>query len=249
MNTNPNLSNKLTVKQLEEEFGKLGSAEGFGRDSQVKFHLRLVEAAHQQAIDTTKNKHGDGRDDATVLVEAYYNARQGNNGTQWDAKAPNIRKARSIAKKCIELGMWDKSGNPSEPWETVQHLMNARRSLQKQHTENLDDACNTLLRFARAQLKQDTVLPKDRLHSFCYKAARQINREAEAYVESICKTAIGLKEGSLKGGAQSDAKEIVDIIVAAKNWLAYNATGKTRAKPEAGDISSLMAAVEQVAKA
>src|SRR5215467_11188940 len=165
MNANPNLSNKLTVKQLEQEFDHLGKTEGQGRDAQIKFHLRLVEAAYQQAIDLTENKHGDGRDDATVLVEAYYNARNGNGGTQWDAKASNIRKARSVAKLCIKLGSWGSEDGSTEPWETVQHLMNARRELQRQRAENLDDACNTLFRFARTQLKEKEVIASDRLRA------------------------------------------------------------------------------------
>jgi len=235
---NANLSNKLTVQQLEQEFQLLGKAEGFGRDSQIKFHLRLVEAAHQGTLDLKEDKHGPEKTDAYVLTEAYYNARNGNDGAQWDAKSANVRKARSVAKLCIKLGCWNKSGGPNEPWQTVQELMTKWRELRKKQADNLDDACNTLFRFARAQLAEASVIGADRLQEFCFKRTRD-GREAEAYVESIRKTAVALKEGTLKGGAQSNTKEIGDIINACKNWLVENAKkkGATRQAAAAGQAA------------
>src|SRR5215467_2606982 len=105
-------SNRLTLDQLKTDVKKLGAEEGTGRDAQIKFHLRLVEASFQGAIDDTPDKHGDKVNDADLLVREYYTARAGEEGLVWDPTAPHLRKARSVALRCIELGRYEATGQP-----------------------------------------------------------------------------------------------------------------------------------------
>lgn len=146
----------------------LGTQAGKGKDTRVKFFIAIVDAGYGGVIDLNANKHGPERDDSSVLMEAYTKA-QGS-ATVFDTKAPNIRKEVACARTCVKLGQWPKGGT-GEPVATMNNLLTIRNNLKKDpaQAKKLDDAANTLLKYARAQIRRDTLLDADELTELCYK--------------------------------------------------------------------------------
>lgn len=176
------VSNAITYSDLEAVATSLGADAGKGRDTQIKFLLKIVEGAYHNAIDLKPNKHGLGVDDCTKLAEAYVKA-QGT-ATIFDAKAANQRKLISCLRTSAKLGQWPKGGN-GEPLATVNNLISMRQNLRKDpaQAKKLDDAANTLLKYARAQVKLDQLIDDRGLRDFCYKPEAQ-PRTAEEIIES-----------------------------------------------------------------
>lgn len=172
--TGPQLqSNKLTLDQLMAKATELGEQAGKGRDTQIKFLLSCCEGGYHNAVDLIANKHGQDVDDATRLAEAYVKA-QGT-ATVFDAKAPNQRKLISTLRTSIKLGQWPKGG-VGEPLATVNNLMQHRQKLRRDPTicKKLDDAANVFLKYARTQLKRDTLIEGQELFDMCMKKERDL---------------------------------------------------------------------------
>ena len=173
------MANKPTFDDMLACATELGEQAGKGADTQIKFLLKDVEGGYHNALDLAKNKHGTDVDDAQKLAEAYFKARTG--ALVFDAKAANQQKLTSTVRTSIRLGCWPKGGN-GEPIATVNNLMTIRQGLKKDpaQAKRLDDAANTLLKYARVQLKRDQLLGDDELRDLCFK------READpATVEEI----------------------------------------------------------------
>lgn len=220
-----NPSNMITFEQLLAKAKELGEQAGKGKDTQVKFYLSVFEAAFQSKIDLNQNKHGPDIDDALKLSEAYVLA-QGS-ATVFDAKAANQRKQRSCTRTMIKLGMWPKGG-VGEPQATVNKLLTDRQTYRKDpaNAKKLDDAGNTLLRYARAQVKQDQLIPHSELRAFCFKRDHDLP-DAEAILERIRKTAEELRDGTAaKGTALDNSVEVTAIINACTKRLTAIAKGK-----------------------
>lgn len=166
--TKPALVNTIQFADLLATATELGAQAGQGKDTQIKFMLKSIEAGYHSAVDLQSNKHGNGVDDAMKLAEAYFKGQTGSN--VFDHKAGNQRKLASTVRTSIKLGMWPKGGS-GEPIATVNSLMTERQTLKKNpaNHKRMDDAVNTLMRFARAQLKLDTLIPRDQLGDFCMK--------------------------------------------------------------------------------
>src|SRR5260221_7836825 len=147
-------SNAITLTQLKQTAFECGGDKGKGDDAQIKFGLQVVAAAYQGTIDLDRNKHGTDIDDATVLAQEYFRGRTGS--TVFDAKAGNQRKLIACTRTLSRLGAWPKGGN-GEPIATVNDLMTHRQNIRKDPTKakKLDDAFNTLMRYARSQIRQD----------------------------------------------------------------------------------------------
>src|SRR5665647_2785062 len=160
--------NAMTFADVEASMMELGKMAGQGKDTQIKALLNVVQGAFHGSIDLQENKHGTDIDDCTKLAEAYVKAQTG--AVVFDAKAPNQRKLISTFRTCTKLGQWPKGGN-GEPLGTVNNLITMRQKLRAIPGEikKLDDAANTLMRYARAQLKRDQLIDDKELKTFCYK--------------------------------------------------------------------------------
>lgn len=200
-------TNRLTIESLMQKAQELGEQAGKGRDTQIKFLLSCMEGGYHNAVDLMPNKHGADTDDATRLAEAYVKA-QGT-ATVFDAKAPNQRKLVSTLRTSIKLGQWPKGG-VGGPQATVNNLMAHRQKLRKDPAtaKKLDDAANTFLRYARAQLKRDTLIDGQELNDFCMKKERDL-ATATDIVESARNTLQKLVNGAAaQGTAQDNSPEV-----------------------------------------
>jgi len=200
--------NVITAADLLDVAQELGKQAGQGKDTQVKFLLKVLEGAYHNAIDLAGNKHGKDIDDATKLVEAYVKAQSG--ATVFDHKAPNQRKTISCARTMIKFGQWTKGGN-GEPIASANNLMTMRQKLRQNPTEakKLDDAANTLLKQARTQLKRDTLLTDEELRQLCYKKPKGDAPTAEERLESTRKLLDKLIKGDLPDGAQDNSSDVI----------------------------------------
>jgi len=160
------IKNTLDMDELKKRAAELGEQAGKGKDTQIKFLLTCLDGGYQGVIDLVSNKHGQDRDDATILAEAYVKAQT--TSVIFDAKAPNQRKLISCLRTSIKLGQWPKGG-AGEPMATVNSLLNHRQSVRKVTPKLVDDAANVFLKFARAQLRRDTLITGDELKSFALK--------------------------------------------------------------------------------
>ncbi len=192
----------------------LGKQAGMGKDTQIKFLLAVTDAAYSASIDLTEDKHGPGIDDAAILTERYVKA-QGS-ATVFDAKAGNQRKAMSITRTCVKLGGWSKGGN-GEPIGTVNQLMTIRATLRKDpaHMKKLDDAANTLIKYARAQLKLDVLIEPEELRTLCFKKEHEA-RTVEDVLDGIRGTLKKLYDGKHAAGVRNTpaVKSAMDKITA-----------------------------------
>jgi len=224
----PAPTNKHTLQDLLAKAQELGEQAGRGKDTQIKMLLSCVEGGYHGAVDLVANKHGTEVDDATKLAEAYTKA-QGT-ATVFDHKAANQRKLISTFRTSIKLGAWPKGGN-GEPLQTVDTLIAHRQKLRKDPTtdkKKLDDAANTLLRYARAQLKRDTLIEGDELFSFCFKPARD-PATAEERVESLRNSLQALAKGS--NGVQDNSAEVRSAVQSLTNRLVAIAKAKGKQQP------------------
>ena len=213
-------------QQLMNEAEELGAQEAQGKDVQVKFDLKVLEAANLGSIDLTKDKHGDGIDDAVKLSEAYFRGR--NKTVIFDHKEPKQRKLAATTRTMIKLGGSPKWG-VNEPMQTVNQLMTIRQNLRKTANKGtrLDDAHNTLMRFAREQLKLDTMISgDDALKAFCFRPESE-PRSAEDWLRQVCKQATALRQGKLSNCPDLDnSQEISRIIKACNDRLSAIAKAK-----------------------
>ena len=203
---------------LMSKAAELGTTAGKGRNTQIQFHLAMVDAAYAGTIDLTTNRHGPDRDDALVLSEAYVRAQ--NTATIFDPKAPNQRKATSLVRTCIKLGHFRATnGGPGEPVRTVNDLMGEWRKIRNgsdaKLAKRLDDATNTLMRYARAQLKDDRLIPSSRFREFMLRKDRELPdaEELVARARDALQALIGGKAAD--GTAKDDSQEVTN----AHQWL------------------------------
>lgn len=206
-------SNAMTFDDVLGAAKQLGAETGMGKDTQVKMLLKIAEAAYHGAIDGDMNKYGTSVDDSVKLAEAYVKA-QGS-ATMFDAKAPNQRVLVSKFRKMREVGQWAKGG-VGEPLGTINNLMTIRQKLRADPAtaKKLDDAANTLLRYARAQTKRDDLIPQDELPAFCFRKGVELST-AEEIIEAQRNGLRKLKEGKAAQNTAQDASPEIDIAIAA----------------------------------
>lgn len=218
-----NIPNKLDMAQLMARATELGEQAGKGQDTQIKFLLSCCEGAYHGAVDLKVSKHGADIDDACKLAETYVKA-QGT-ASVFDAKAPNQRKFVSTLRTSIKLGQWPKGG-PGEPLQTVNNLMNIRQGMRKDPVQRkgLDDAANTFLKFARAQLKSDHLLPDSDLRKFCLKPTPDKATAAER-VEALRNSLQSLVKGN-KDGVQDNSARVREALRALTDRLVEIAKGQ-----------------------
>lgn len=209
--TTPPLSNSFA--DLMETARELGEQAGRGKDTQIKFALKIVDAAFHQRIDIDPNKHGLGVDDAEKLTEAYVKAQ--NSAVVFDSLAANQRKAVSCTRTLIRLGMWPKGGQ-GEPMASVNNFVTERQKLRAdpKNSKKLDDAFNSLLKFARTQIKRDQLIPTQERQGFMFKSQPAFATTEECYA-AIRKAAQNIKSGKASHNTVLDKSPEVDAIIKA----------------------------------
>ncbi len=218
----PAKSNAMTLAELLLVASEYGGIDAKTKDGQVQFDIRVMEASAAGSIDFTPDKHGPGKDDSVMLAEAWVKGR--NAEVIFDHKAPNQRKLASTIRLFGKLGASPKYG-VGQPMGNVNQLIMVRQNLRKTPTKGrkLDDAHNTLVSYARAQLKKDTLITGEALKEFCFKVERDPATPEDA-VKSIQKTAVKVKEGKI--GLGDTSPELSTIINACNKLLTAYARAK-----------------------
>lgn len=199
---------KAAFEALIVEASELGTQAGQGKDSQIKFDLKLLESAYLGLINLDPNKHGEGVRDGKVLAEAYYKAQTG--ATVFDHKQPSQRKLISNVDKCIHVGMQGKWG-PGQPVSIVNDMLN-RRTYFKDKGEKVEDAHNTLMRFL-SNLKKRDDLPTDAEIDEIVLKKEPARLDAEDIWERIKKLATGLRAGTIPNCPDQDTSAEIDRVV------------------------------------
>lgn len=234
-----NIPNAPSFESLRDTARDLGTQRGQGKDTQIKFALKIIEAGYLGALDLDPNKHGTGVRDGQVLAEDYMKA--ANAAVIFDAKADNVRKLVANLDKCIKLGSNPKWG-AGQPLSNVNDLMTFRQS-EKKAGKKVDDAFNTLMRYATQQLKSDHLIIDDALKSFVYKREAAM-RSAEDVLDGVRKTLTNLKAGKISHCPDLDnSKEVKDAI----NLLTARLTAIAKAKGAAAGNTAAPAAASQAA--
>lgn len=221
----PAAPNMLTLASMLVIAGELGAQEALGKDGQVKFDLKIAEAAFCGAVDLTKDKHGQGIDDATQLAAAYVKGR--NSSIIFDHKEPKQRKLMSNVRTMIKIGSSPKFG-VGEPMQTINNLMTIRQNLRRTANKGLklDDAHNTLMRFAREQLKRDVLIPDAELKDYCVRSESD-PRSAEEVIRGVQKSIGKLMKGQISNCPELDnSPEMTTIINACNKRLKAIAQAK-----------------------
>lgn len=189
----------------------LGSQSGAGKDTQIKLALKVVDAAYQGGIDLQANKHGTDVDDATKIAEAYVKA--ASSSTVFDVKENKQAKLVSCIRTLTKLGQWPKGGT-GEPLSTVNNLVSYRQKVRAKPgmSKKIDDAFNTVMRFARAQLRRDQLIDASEFDSFVMKKVPDL-MTGEEIVESARNALRKLHQGkAAKGTAQDQSPEVEKAI-------------------------------------
>lgn len=191
-NQTPNVPTFESLLQVATE---LGEQAGKGKDTQIKFDLKVLEGAYLGALSLDPNKHGAGRRDGMLLAEAYVKAQQG--AIIFDARSDKSRKLISNVDKMIKLGQNPKWG-PGQPLTNVNELVTHRQTLRKDPAtaKKLEDAHNMLMRYATAQIKSDTLIDGDARNQFAFKKNPD-ERTVEEVWEGIRKLATKLRDGKI----------------------------------------------------
>jgi hypothetical protein len=220
--------NGPTLEQFELDLIELAKLGGKSKDNQIKFDLKVFDAAYHGKLNLQPDKHGVGIDDAQHYAELY--VKHSNPEMQFCAKADNQRKLSSTIRTAIKIGGYTKGG-VNEPLATCNNLMNTRLDLKKKGTKGLEDAHNMFLNWARAQLKANTMIDGDQLKQFCFKPAADI-RTVEEVLRSIQKIASNLKVGKVTNCPDVDASpEVQSIINSCNQRLVKLIQARTSRKP------------------
>jgi hypothetical protein len=172
----------MTLADLEKYADEYGAESAKGGDAQIKFALKIVEGSYHGAIDREKNKYGVRIGDAYKLAERYTKAR-GN--ALFNIRSKSGKKLTSCFNKLIELGQWTKGGQ-GEPLGTTNDLMTVwvKQKAIPANAKKMDDAFNTLMKFARVQVKRDTLVEKDELTAMCFKKESALPDEEDILVRA-----------------------------------------------------------------
>lgn len=221
-------SNVLDVNAMKKVAFECGSDRGKGNDAQIRFALQVVASAYQGGIDLDRNKHGTDRDDAQVLCDEYFKGRV--QSGIFDHKADKAGKFVSCIRTLTKLGGYTKGGQ-GEPISTVNDLMTERQKAKAQPTsgKKLDDAFNTVMRFARAQIRRDQMIDKAEFPSFIFKKGKEPADLEESW-DALRKAAQKIKTGK-NGMAADPCPEITVVIDACTKRLKQMATQKAAHKP------------------
>jgi hypothetical protein len=204
--------NDTRYEDLLHKARELGVMAGKGKDTLVQFGILMVNAAYDGAIDLSKDKHGSGVDDAAHAYGEYSRAMA--TGTIFDHRSPSGKVQAAKLRSCIRLGSWTRGG-PGEPIQTMNKLLAIRDKLRKDPVQckGLDDAYNTLLRYARYQVKQNGAIDDEQLlRVFCLKPEAQ-KATLEEYLKGVSKKLEDLRAGRAAGGSLQHTSVVIDNVI------------------------------------
>lgn len=207
--------NQPTLDDVLKDVTDIATTEGRAADGRTHLFLKVATAAYAGAIDRQKDKHGPGVKDNTRICEVYSKARSG--ATTFDTKPVKARKFLSEVDTMIRLGMFTKGG-PSEPLSTLNAVVTLHQKMRKDATRvgELIDLPNALLKFAREQVKRETMLSEHEYRSYLVKAAKD-PRTIEEWWDHLRKQAQKLKAGQLKSIVGEDMSDEMDKVINAAN--------------------------------
>lgn len=191
----------------------LGADEGKGRDGWAKFLMLTTELAHDGVVDLTDNKHGGTKDDSMVLTERYIKGRTG--ASVHDHKAGNVKKAVSCTRTMVKVGCKTGLGT-GEPLASMNNLVTIRNKLKVKESKRLDDLPNTLLRWARKQIKANTAFDTQELTDLCYRKQQDL-KNAEEVLDAIRKSINNLYNGKASQGTARDSSPFIKTMLDAAN--------------------------------
>lgn len=237
--TTPGIGHNVGAQKFDElvEAVKVfGADQGKGSDAQVKFGLAVIEASFTGVVDLEDNKHGQGRDDATMLTEHYTRSRSGT--TVFDTKKNSVQKTISTTRTCIKVGLWS-NGGPSEPLEIIQKAMALRNQARRDPAQapRLLDGLNFLLNLSRKILKSDTLPTEHEIRGMMFRKDRTLPT-AEDLIDGYRKGLLKILTGKAAGETVHDqSPEIKAAEQALGKWLTAKATARGQApapKPKRG---------------
>ena len=96
----------------------------------------------------------------------------------------------------------------------MNNLMNIRKKLQQNEAlaKKLDDATNTVHKFARAQLRSDQLMSDAQLEAFCYRKVPDL-RTPEEVLEAVQKQLKNLRDGKAANGTAKDDSSLVQDAI------------------------------------
>lgn len=232
-------ANQMTLDDLKKVAQQLGEENGKGNDTQVKFAMKLVEGAFYNAIDLEADKHGKDKDDAIILAGEYVKAQTGS--SYFDHRAPNQKKLVSCCRSLIKLGQWP-NGGPGEPLGTMNNLVTDWSKLRQQPANKgkLDDAFNTMMKFARQQVKRDAIMDKAELNDLCFKKQAS-QRTVEQRLDSARKELTKIKELDSSSHIIVAINEITKRLKAIAIEKGKNAQTKAQAKKNTSTVAGAAA--------
>jgi hypothetical protein len=244
--TNPNAvpgNNRTPFERLIDATEQFGERHAHGADVFVQHLLSCTQAAFDGIIDNTENKHGAGLDDAAVISEAYWRAR--NKNVRFDPKAGNQRKTISNVRTVITLGGWSKGGS-GEPMGMLNAAMTLYQNLRKNPAtaKGLKDAGNYLIDIARRMKKSDHILELEELDRLARKPTPDVATVAEVLANQR-KTLKKLYDGKHTAGVCKEP-EIEAAIKQINKLLKRYADGK-RAETDAVAATEIAAEADKIA--
>lgn len=211
------IGNNDPVAKLMATVHELGVLKAKGVDTLVQFGLLCANAAYDGYIDLTKHKHGDNMDDAVRLYAEFEKGTS--KASIFDHKSASGKVQAAKLRTCIKLGGSTRFGT-GEPIATMNTLMDIRRKLRAdpRTRTKLDDAYATLLRYARFQLKQTSVVDDPEvLRGFCIKTETAAGT-LETYLAATVKRLDDLRAGKTDVGRHTSAN-IVNALTALRDEL------------------------------
>jgi len=216
--------NDTRFEDAVERIRTLGKTEGMGRDAQVKFAAEVIELAYDGAVNGDEPQSSAQKDHATILTEEYIKSRTG--ASIHDHKKNNMKKAVSCTRTLIKVGMKTGLGQ-GQPLAGFNDLMETRKKLKaKPENQNrLDDGFNTIMKWARRQIKASTALNHNELGELCFKKQPDI-KTPEEVLEAIRKATQNLYNGKAASGHAQDSspfiKTMIDAATARLREIAQN---------------------------
>lgn len=199
---NHNTSNSDTrMDTLMSDVRQFGRDDAAGGDAMPKLGLRVVQAAYDGVIDTTKDS--DGRDDAARIYEEYVKAKSKkaiHNHTDGGLKA-NVSKLR----KLVELG-----GSPKVDGVNVMERAYTLRGEMVAAEEKVKSAYAAYVDVARRQLEADDDLTDEEI-----KAAMRKGEGSEKTVLGELKRAAKILDALVTGEGKNGLKDQEEDTIAA----------------------------------
>lgn len=185
---------------------KFAQDSGNGRLSRLRIALRTINAAYDGVLDTVKDKHGKGLDDAAFIYAAVSKeeAQIGtHNGKSVAAQASKIR-------ACVKLGGWTRGG-VGQPISNVNFLVERHKAL-KSTGQDVKDCYEAVLKYASVQIKLNQAMEEKDLDQFILKGAKA-PVELEDYLAGIQKKLTDLVSGKAGGGTLQDSSPEITLAL------------------------------------